>query len=123
MSDRGTTVVVEALGVIAIAIIAIVVATPLGHAMWTGALAISDAQFSALMLLAGTCMTAAAGVLVAWFQGRKTRASHSSDHGDTRLFITEELGSLRHHMDDRFDHVDARLDSHDTRITRLENRP
>ena len=114
--------VVEAAAIIAIAIIAIIaiVAIPVGHAMWTGALAITDAQFSALMLLAGTCMTAAAGVLVAWFQGRKTRASHSSHHGDTRHFITEQVSGLRGHIDGRFDHVDARLDSHDVRITRIE---
>ncbi len=121
MSDRGTTLVVE-VGVVVLLLIA-AVAIPVGHSVWLGALAITDTQFSALMLLSGTCVTALAGVLVAWFQGRKTRASHTSDHGNTRDFITEQIGGLRGHIDGRFDHVDARLDSHDTRITRVENRP
>ena len=122
MSDRGTTLVVEVVGVVVLLLVA-AVAVPLGHSVWLGALAITDAQFSALMLLSGTCVTALAGVLVAWFQGRKTRASHTADHGNTYTFMVDEFRSLRHHVDGRFDHVDARLDSLDTRITRVENRP
>lgn len=118
MSDRGTTVVVEAIAIIAI------FAVPLAHGM-VGAetLAISDAKFGAVMILAGTLVSAIGAAVVAWVQGRKTRASHSSDHGDTRMFITEQLSGLRGHIDGRFDHIDARLDSHDVRITRVENRP
>jgi hypothetical protein len=114
--------VVEIAIVVVLALVALV-AVPMARAVWTGALAITDAQFSAVMLLAGTCITALGAVLVAWFQGRKTRASHQADHGDTRAFVTDQVIGLRDHIDGRFDHVDARLDSHDTRITRVENRP
>lgn len=124
MSDRGTTLVVVVEVVVAVVLLLVAaVAVPLGHSVWLGALAITETQFSALMLLSGTCVTALAGVLVAWFQGRKTRASHTSDHGNTWDFIIEQNGGLRDHIDGRFDHIDARLDSHEVRITRVENRP
>lgn len=126
MGNRGS-VGIELLAVILLAFVGVlvaVVAPAIGHAFVDAeVLAISDAKFGAVMILAGTLVSALGAVAVAWFQGRKTRASHTADHGNTRTFMVDEFRSLRHHMDGRFDHVDARLDSHDTRITRVENRP
>lgn len=127
MGDRGSVGIDDLLAVILLAVVGVlaaIVAPAIGHA-FVGAetLAISDAKFGAVMVLAGVFVTSLGAVVVAWVQGRKTRASHTADHGNTHTFMVDEFRSLRHHMDGRFDHVDARLDSHDTRITRVENRP
>ena len=87
MGDRGS-VGIDLLAVIPLAVVGVlaaIVAPAIGHA-FVGAetLAISDAKFGAVMVLAGVFVSSLGAVVVAWVQGRKTRAAHTADHSFVR---------------------------------------